>query len=194
MQTLRSDAVRHDSEITEMLAEARAGDAAAWERLVTVVYAELRQLAHRHMLGQGQERTLDTTGLVHECYIRLAQAGSTPNDRGHFFGLASRVMRQVIVDHARERLAQKRGSGAAAVPIDAVAEEEYSQAREFVALDDALKELAKVQPRQARVVECRFFAGFTEQETADALGVSLRLVQQEWHDARRWLAQFLHQG
>jgi RNA polymerase sigma factor (TIGR02999 family) len=180
-----------DPEITQMLAEARSGDTRAWERLVTVVYAELRQLAHRHMLGQGVERTLNTTGLVHECYIRLAQAGSTPNDRGHFFGLASRVMRQVIVDHARERLAIKRGSGLSALPIDAVAEDEYAQAREFVALDDALNELLKVQPRQARVVECRFFAGFTEQETADALGVSLRLVQQDWHDARVWLGRYL---
>jgi RNA polymerase sigma factor (TIGR02999 family) len=184
----------HGPEITQMLEDARAGDSRAWNQLVTVVYAELRQLAHRHMLGQASERTLNTTGLVHECYIRLAQAGSTPNDRSHFFGLASRVMRQVIVDHARERLAQKRGSGAAAVPLDAIAEDEYAQAREFVVLDDALIELARAQPRQARVVECRFFAGFTEQETADALGVSLRLVQQDWHEARRWLAGYMDQN
>ncbi len=186
--------IDREPDITQMLIEARAGDRRAWERLVTVVYADLRQLAHRHVSGQGVERTLNTTGLVHECYIRLAQAGSTPNDRSHFFGLASRVMRQVIIDHARERLAQKRGSGAATVPIDSVREDELSQARQFVALDDALNELAKSEPRQARVVECRFFSGFTEQETADAIGVSLRLVQQDWHEARHWLARHLADG
>ena len=180
-----------DPEITRMLAEARAGDPAACDRLVTVVYSDLRHLAHRHVAGQGAERTLDTTGLVHECYLRLAQAASTPNDRNHFFALASRVMRQVVVDHARERLAQKRGSGISNLSLDAVGENELVQARRFVALDDALTELARAHPRQARVVECRFFTGYTEQETADALGVSLRLVQQDWADARRWLAGFM---
>ena len=180
-----------DPEITRMLAEARAGDPAAWDRLVTVVYSDLRHLAHRHVAGQGIERTLDTTGLVHECYLRLAQAANTPNDRNHFFGLASRVMRQVVIDHARERLAQKRGSGVPNLSFDAVGEDELAQARQFVALDDALTELARVFPRQARVVECRFFTGYTEQETADALGVSLRLVQQDWSEARRWLAGFM---
>ncbi|HVF33710.1 MAG TPA: ECF-type sigma factor [Candidatus Saccharimonadia bacterium] len=178
-------------DITQMLAAARSGDARAWDQLVTVVYADLRSLAHRHVAGQHGDRTLNTTGLVHECYIRLAQAGATPNDRNHFFGLASRVMRQVIIDHARERLAQKRGSGAATVPLDAVREDELAQARQFVAVEDALNELARTEPRQARVVECQFFAGYTEQETADAIGVSLRLVQQDWHEARHWLARFL---
>ena len=180
-----------DPEITRMLAEARAGDPKAWDRLVTVVYSDLRHLAHRHVAGQGVERTLDTTGLVHECYMRLAQSANTPNDRNHFFGLASRVMRQVVIDHARERLSQKRGSGVANLPFEAVSEGELAQARQFVALDDALTELARVHPRQARVVECRFFTGYTEQETADALGVSLRLVQQDWSEARRWLAGFM---
>ena len=191
MNALPQPGPKAGPDITQMLADARAGDAHAWENLVTLIYADLRQLAHRHVGGHGVDRTLDTTGLVHECYIRLAEARSTPNDRNHFFALASRVMRQVIIDHARERLAQKRGSGSGTVSIDAVAEAELSQARQFVALDDALAELAQKHPRQARVVECRFFAGYTEAETADALGVSLRLVQQDWHEARHWLARTL---
>lgn len=179
-----------DIDITQMLSDVRGGDAAAWDRLVALVYADLRQMAHRQGAGQMADRTLNTTGLVHECYLRIMR-GNAPNDRQHFFALASRVMRQVIIDHARERLAEKRGGGEHAIPLEQVSEEELVQARQFVALDDALAELARVDERQARIVECRFFAGLTEQETAEALGVSLRLVQREWHEAREWLAKFL---
>ncbi len=178
-------------DITQMLDDVRGGDADAWDRLVALVYSDLKQIAHRQVAGQAAERTLNTTGLVHECYLRIMKGGSTPNDRQHFFALASRVMRQVIIDHARERLAAKRGGGEHAIPLEEVSAEEVAQARQFVALDDALAELAKIDERQARVVECRFFAGLSEQETAEALGVSLRLVQREWAAAREWLARFL---
>src|SRR6185503_15931301 len=130
---------------------------------------------------------LDTTGLVHECYLRFARSEPALSDRGHFFALASRVMRQVIVDHARAKLADKRGDGQSAISLECVDEALLAEAREFVALDDALVVLEGVAARQARVVECRFFGGLTEQETAEALGVSVRLVQREWSEARAWL-------
>lgn len=178
-------------DLTLLLEAARGGDSAAWERFVALVYRDLRQLAHRQLAGQRGDQTLDTTGLVNECYLRIVRGDRTPNDRGHFFALAARVMRQVIVDHARERLAIKRGCGEAALPLDQIQDVELAQAREFVDLDDALCALERVSRRKARVVECRFFAGLSEQETAEAIGVSLRLVQRDWNEARTWLAEFL---
>jgi RNA polymerase sigma factor (TIGR02999 family) len=172
--------------ITQMLAMAKAGDDGAWQQLVAVMYTDLRRLAHRQ-LTPGRDQTLNTTGLVHECYMRLADLTGAPNDRGHFFALAARVMRQVIVDYARERLAQKRGGGERQIPLDEVSDAEFKQAQHFAALDDALGTLMSVDERQARVVECRFFAGLSEEETAQALGTSLRSVQRDWQQARAWL-------
>jgi RNA polymerase sigma factor (TIGR02999 family) len=156
---------------------------------VPIVYAELRGVARRHRTP-GRDATLDTTGLVHECWLRLAEA-APPNDREHLFALAARIMRQLVIDHARERLALKRNSGVDALPLDAVGEDEVAQAREFVALDDALETLGRTRPQHARIVECRFFGGMTEQETADALGLSLRVVQRDWAVAREALADLL---
>jgi len=174
-------------DVTQMLALARAGDADAWQHVVAVVYADLRRLAHRQLADQGREQTLDTTGLVHECYLRLAGASSAPNDRGHFFALAARVMRQVIVDYARERLAQKRGGGERGIALTEVDAAELREAERCAALDDALATLALNDERQARVVECRFFAGLSEEETAQALSIGLRSVQRDWQTARAWL-------
>ena len=174
-------------DITQMLALARAGDAQAWQKVVAEVYADLRRLAHRQLAGPAHDQTMDTTGLVHECYLRLAGAAATPNDRGHFFALAARVMRQVIVDYARERLAQKRGGGERPIALDGADEVELREAQRYAALDDALATLMQVDERRARVVECRFFAGLTEEETAAALDMSLRRVQREWQAAREWL-------
>lgn len=184
---MSSEAPTH---ITQLLAEARAGDPRAWDDVVAAIYADLRRIAHGHLSGQRPGHTLDTTGLVHECYLRIAR-GATPNDRNHFMSLAARVMRQVIVDHARERIALKRGGGVSAVPLDTVSDEELQQAQQFVALDDALGALAAEHPQYARIIECRFFAGLTEADTAAALDVSLRVVQRDWHAARHWLKHFL---
>ena len=184
-----ADVVADD--VVRLLNDARSGDAVAWTRFVALVYRDLRQLAHRQLRGRRADQTLGTTALVHECYLRIVRGDRTPADRRHFFALASRVMRQVVVDHARERLAQKRGLGKAAVPLDLVAEDELAQARDFVELDGALVALERINERQARVIECRFFAGLTEQETAEAVGVSLRLVQRDWSEARKWLEEFL---
>jgi RNA polymerase sigma factor (TIGR02999 family) len=177
-------------EITQMLAAARGGDRAAWEHLVRLIYADLRQLARRMLGGARRDQTLNTGALVHECYVRLAQSGAAaPNDRNHFFCLAARVMRQVICDYARERLAEKRGGGVAAVSFEDLTPQEQTHIAQFVELDTALGELARIDERQARVVECRFFAGMTDAETADALGISPRTVARDWDAARAWLTQ-----
>jgi RNA polymerase sigma factor (TIGR02999 family) len=179
-------------EITELLAATRAGDPAAWNRLVRLIYADLRQLAHRILQGRGRDRTLNTAALVHECYLRLAERGqATPNDRNHFLSLAARVMRQVICDYARERLAEKRGGGVQPVTLEDLDAHEQHHIEQFVELDTALNDLAKRHERQARVVECRFFAGLTDAETAAALGISLRSVARDWEAARAWLSRDL---
>lgn len=172
------------------LQQAQSGDPAALQRAFAEVYGELRRLAHGQLAGQ-YGRTLETTGLVHEAYLRLAGHHAPINDRGHFFALAARVMRQVIVDFARERLAAKRGGGERGIPLEDVDPGELKQAEDMIALDDVLQELARGEPRQAQVVECRYFAGLTEPETAEALSISERSVQRDWQQARAWLRERL---
>lgn len=174
--------------ITELLAQARAGESSAWDAVVALVYADLRRLAHGQLRHRPGDHTLDTTGLVHECWLRLAHAACTPADRNHFLALAARVMRQVVCDYARERLAQKRGGGAALLPLDEVDVAEVREAEKLLELDDLLRKLAARDERLARVVECRFFAGLSEPETAAALAISERSVQRAWAEAREWLA------
>lgn len=177
-------------EITQMLAAARAGDKVAWERLVHLIYTDLRQLARRVLGGSRRDQTLNTGALVHECYLRLSRSGAiVPNDRNHLFCLAARVMRQVICDYARERLAERRGGGVAPLSLESFTAQEQAHVEQFVELDTALTELARHDERQARVVECRFFAGMTDAETADALGISLRTVARDWDAARTWLTR-----
>jgi RNA polymerase sigma factor (TIGR02999 family) len=177
--------------VTAWLARAREGDEAALHQAFAEVYAELRRIAHRQLRDQGAGRTLNTTGLVHEAFIRIAGHEGPVRDRGHFFALAARVMRQVVVDFARERLSQKRGSGDRGLPLEGIDVAELRQAEELLAIDEALCKLALEHPRQAQVVECRYFAGLTEVETAEALGIGERSVQRDWHEARDWLRQRL---
>lgn len=172
------------------LRQARSGDPVSLRHAFVEVYGELRRLAHGQLAGQ-HGRTLETTGLVHEAYLRLVGHAAPINDRGHFFALAARVMHQVIVDFARERLAAKRGGGDRGIPLEDVDPGELKQAEEMIALDDLLQKLGDREPRQARVVECRYFAGLTEPETAEALGISERSVQRDWQLARQWLREQL---
>jgi RNA polymerase sigma factor (TIGR02999 family) len=162
----------------------------ALKQVFAQVYVELREMAHRLRRGRAGE-TLDTTGLVHEAFLRLADHTSTVRDRGHFFALAACVMRQVIVDFARERCAEKRGGGERPLTLVDAHVEEDQQASELLALDAALRTLAQIDARQAQVVECRYFAGLTEPETAEALNMSERSVQRDWHAARVWLRRTL---
>jgi RNA polymerase sigma factor (TIGR02999 family) len=179
-------------EITELLAATRAGDPAAWDQLVRLVYGDLQKVARKLLRGAGRDKTLNTGALIHEYYLRLQdRQAAAPQDRNHFLSLAARVMRQVICDYSRERLAQKRGGGAVATELDENAAREQHHVEQFVELDAALNDLAKHNDRQARVVECRFFGGLTDAETADALGISVRSVARDWDAARAWLSRGL---
>lgn len=163
----------------------------AVQLLVDALYADLHRLAHRERRrALGRSDTLCTTALVHEAYLKLSRYGGF-RDRAHFLSTAALAMRQVLVGHARKRLADKRGSGAALLPLDA-AEDVLAESEErIVALDDALAALEEANPRLARVVECRYFAGYTEPETAEALGVTDRTVQRDWAKAKALLYEAL---
>jgi len=180
--------------VTELLQRARGGDDAASAAVFPLVYDELRRLAHRQLRREAAGHSLNTTALVHEAYLRLVnQRQSQVTDRAHFFAIAATAMRRILVDHARRHGAVKRGAGATRVPlesIDVLAPAERADL--FLALDAALLQLATLDARQAQVVECRFFGGLTEDETAEALGTSARTVKRDWAKARSWLYQELY--
>ncbi|MGH7574710.1 MAG: ECF-type sigma factor [Longimicrobiales bacterium] len=178
-----------DGSVTQLLARLHEGDADALDRLVALVYDELRSLAKAQLRREDMGHTLGSTALVHEAYIRLARrAELRAADRRQFFAIAAQAMRRVLIDHARTRKRKKRGSGQVLHSFDNVADLLSDDAvDELTAFDDALERLAKGSPRAARVVECRFFAGLTLQETAEILDVSLKTVQRDWLLARAWL-------
>ena len=177
--------------ITQLLNAWRDGDATALDQLVPLIYHELRRQARRYLRHEGVGHTLQPTALVHEVYLRLVQQeGARWENRAQFFGVAAELMRRILVDHARARLAAKRGAGEIAVPLDPeipVANEEV----DLVSLDDALTQLAKLDPQQARVVELRYFTGLTVEEAADVLGISPATVKRDWVTARAWLRRRL---
>ena len=178
------------TEIASWLALARAGDEAARERLVRALYAELKRLAASALRRERTDHTLQTTALVHEAYVRLF-GGAVPafEDRAHFFGIAARVMRQVLVDHARRAAAGRRPPRQARIELSA-AEDVTASALDGARLLDvhrALERLAELDDRQARIVELRFFGGLTAEETAAAVGISEATVAREWRAARAWL-------
>jgi RNA polymerase sigma factor (TIGR02999 family) len=175
-------------EVTRLLDAWSDGDGTALERLVPLVYEELRGMAHRQLSREGDGHTLDTTALVHEAYVKLVQIERIDwNDRVHFFAIASRAMRRVLIDYAVRRKALKRGGGAVAVQLDDVAAVTERDLDVLLELDEALQRLQEIDERTARVVECRFFAGMTVEETAAALDVSPSSVKREWAVARAWL-------
>jgi RNA polymerase sigma factor (TIGR02999 family) len=158
-----------------------------------LVYHELRALAHRKLADRGRAGSLNTTALVHEAYLKLAgSAGPEWRDRSHFFALASRVMRQILVDRARARATLKRGAGGRAVTFDEQELAADQQAHSMLDLDDALARLSAVAPRLVQVVECRFFGGMTDAEIADVLGVTERTVRRDWDKARLLLRSALY--
>ncbi len=177
-------------QIASLLQLADTGDRSAWGQLVELVYPDLKRLA-RGSLSAGNGRTLNTTALVHECYVRLSQAKGAPRDRGHLMSLAVRIMRQVLIDHARGQSAAKRGGGAASLPIEDAQLADERQFETLIEIDAALTRLAQIEPRQAKVFEHRYFGGLNDQETADALGISARTVHREWDASREWLASNL---
>jgi len=179
-------------EITRLLVAYRGGDRAAFDRLVPLVYGDLRRIARRHLRGRSSGRTLDATGLVHEAWVKLAEAtGAEWQDRGHFLAVAARAMRQIVIDDARRHAAAKRGGGERAVTLEEERVAADDRSEWLLTVDQALERLARHNDRLARVVECRFFAGLTEEETAEALEVSLRTAQRDWLRARAWLREEL---
>lgn len=183
-----------DRDITDVLRAWGDGDPEAVDRLIPLVYEQLRRVARRHLRGEATGHTLDTTGLVHEAYLRLgAQSRTRWHNRAQFYAIASRAMRRVLIDHARRHGALRRGGyGHIQVPLEHLDHPVAERATVLLALDEALERLAAMDPAMARVVECRFFGGLTETETAVALGVSRRTVARDWAAARGWLWQALH--
>lgn len=179
-------------EFTQLLLATREGDPRSWGDLMRLVYGDLRRLARRHVMSNADAHTLGTTGLVNECYLRLVgPAHACVENRRHFLNLASRVMRQVLCDYAREQLTEKRGGQFRREDLAVVDAEEWGETEQLVMLDDALRALEHENERMARVFECRYFAGLSEEEAAETLDLSLRTVQRDWHDARSWLAERL---
>ncbi len=171
----------------DLIARWRAGDDAALQELLPLVYRELRAIARLHMNRERENHTLQATALINEVYMRLAGGGAAEiHDRQHFVSLASRLMRQVLIDHARGRLASKR-QGGIMVTLSEAASAFDAPDVDVLALDDALTRLASFDPQQARVVELRFFGGLSIPETAQALGISTATVSREWTTVRGWL-------
>jgi RNA polymerase sigma-70 factor, ECF subfamily len=178
------------SEVTALLREMRSGErgsASAMERLLPLVYDDLRRIAHRQLGGERDGHTVSTTALVHEAYLRLVDRQDGWDDRAQFLGVAAQAMRRVLVDYARQHRAAKRHGALHQVPLDDAMLVVEERADSLLALDEALTRLASLDARQGRVVECRFFGGLTEEETAQVLDVTERTVRRDWVKARGWL-------
>jgi RNA polymerase sigma factor (TIGR02999 family) len=190
-------------EVTRLLLRWRAGEEAALAALLPLVYEELRSMARRHLRHERDSHTLQRTALVHEAFLRMVDQQQVDwESRTQFYGLASQMMRRILVDHARRRTAAKRGDGAPHVDLDAVLQEEGEDSApppqqeeiDFAAVDDALKRLEVLDPQQGKLVELRFFGGLSIKETADIIGVSPATVKREWAIARAWLQREITAG
>src|SRR5580693_8769352 len=177
-----------DGEIARLLGAFSDGEPRADARLMNLTYRELRKIAAGHLRRERTARSLQTTDLVHEAYLRLVpQAGTEWRDRAHFFQVAAHVMRQILIDRARKRHAGKRGGGVPEISLDRALDLAAAHSDDLLVLEEALARLEQVDRRQCQVVEMRFFAGMSEEEIADVLGVSARTVNREWRMARAWL-------
>jgi RNA polymerase sigma factor (TIGR02999 family) len=177
--------------VTLLLHQMRSGDSAAADQLIPLVYRDLKRIAARCLRSERPGGTLQPTALVHEAYLRIA--GTEPidwHDRGHFFAVAARQMRRILVDHARRRSAEKRGAGAISITLSEMAERVQSP-EDLLTIDLTLSKLESLDPGAARIVEMRYFSGLTEREIADVLGVSERKVRRDWEFARAWLFQHM---
>src|SRR5947199_3811223 len=175
-------------EVTQLLIQWSNGDKAALDRLMPLIYEELRQLARHYMNRERAGHTLQTTALVNEAYLRLINRKQVHwQNRAHFFAIAAHLMRSILVDHARSHAYAKRGGGARKIALDEAVIISEERAAEVVALDEALGQLAEIDPRQSRIVEMRFFAGLTIEETAEVLSLSPATIKREWSTAKAWL-------
>ena len=174
-------------ELTRLLADWSGGDQAALDKLAPLVQAELHRLAHHYMSRERPGHTLQTTALVNEAYLRLVGQDISWQSRAHFFGIAAKLMRQILVDYARRRNYAKRGANARQVSLDEVALVAQERGAEMLALDEALSGLAVISPEQSQIVELKFFGGLTIEETAEVMGLSVDKVKRDWSMAKTWL-------
>ena len=176
------------TDVTILLSELTRGNQQAVEQLVPLVYCELKRLANGYMRRERPDHTLQPTALVHEAYLKLVEQRSTNwQSRAHFFGIAAQMMRRILIDHARGHLREKRGGGQRAVPIDDALAFAPEHSLELIKLDESLERLAQLDPRQARIVELRFFGGLSVEQTAEMLGISEKTVKRDWSVAKAWL-------
>jgi RNA polymerase sigma-70 factor, ECF subfamily len=175
------------SDMTTLLKEVTKGNQEAVAELIPLVYHEMRRLAGGYMRRERENHTLQATALVHEAYLRLVQQRSDWRDRAHFFGVAAQVMRRILIDHARGHLRIKHGGQKEAIPLDEALVFSEAKSEELLAVNEALDRLAKLDPRQSKIVEMRFFGGLTVEETAEAMGISPMTVKRDWNVARAWL-------
>jgi RNA polymerase sigma factor (TIGR02999 family) len=175
-------------EITQLLSAWSNGDQKALDKLIPLVYEELHRLAARYMRRENPGHTLQTSALVNEAYIKLiGQKNVRWQNRAHFFGIAAQLMRRILVDHARTHGALKRGAGASRLPLDETAIVALDRSTDFILIDDALRNLALIDPSKSRIVEMRFFGGLTTEEIAEVEKVSPSTIEREWRKAKAWL-------
>lgn len=175
-------------DVTQLLVNWSKGDRQALEQLTPLVYGELRRLASRYLRRERPGHTLQSTALVHEAYLRLIDQRYVQwQNRAHFFGIAAQIIRRILVDHARAHQAQKRGADACVLSLDEAVAAPVKRDLNLVALDDALEDLARLDPQQSRIVELRFFTGLSIDETAEVLGISPATVKRDWVVAKAWL-------
>ena len=175
-------------DVTQLLARWSGGDKEALDQLMPLVYGELRRLANYHLMREKPGHTLQSTALVHEAFLRLIDQRNVQwQNRAHFFGVAAQMIRRILVDHARAHQTAKRGGGAPTVAIDDALQISKKRDLDVVALVDALNSLATLDPQQGRIVELRFFAGLTIEETAEVIGISPATVKRDWNTAKAWL-------
>ena len=185
--------VRGGGDVTQLLVMARDGDREAMDRLLPLVYTELRRVAERQLRGERREHTLGASGLIHEAYLKLVDQMQVDwQSREHFFAISARAMRQVLIDYARMKNAEKRGGDWNRTSLDGKGVSPDQRLEELLALDQALERLRRIDDRLRRIVEYRFCCGLTEQETAELMGVTPRTVQREWVKARAWLYKELY--
>jgi RNA polymerase sigma factor (TIGR02999 family) len=177
-----------NSDVTRLLADWSNGDRRALDELLPLVYDELRHLANAYLKRERDGHTLQSTALVHEAFLRLVNQHDVQwQGRAHFFGIAAQMIRRILVDHARAQRAAKRGAGAVRLELDEALAVAQQRDLDLIALDDALERLAAMDERQSRIVELRFFAGLSVEDTAEVLGISTATVKREWSSARAWL-------
>jgi RNA polymerase sigma factor (TIGR02999 family) len=190
---MSSDDTQVNKEVEALLAAVDQGDDDAMARLVEAIYPELKRLAHFQLAGERADHTLSTTAIVHEAYLRLISQNTSWNNRRHFLRAAATVMRHLLVDHARKRNSAKRGDGKIAVTLNENLHGSNDDALAVLELDRAIRDIAAIDPRLERLIECRYFSGLSIADTAEALGLSVRSVERDWQRARGYLIRAMGQ-